>query len=708
MEKELILLRILALALGAAALCMGGWTEALAEDRCVVADPSGTPLNVRTAPTGRIIGTLSNGVLVAIFDRTSVEGKTWAYVGKDEDRTPIGWVYRDYLNCTATATSQTSPYIVDGLALGGKVRVESDAYRQYRCTRSETFPGFIWCHKEKKQRTQRGEITSSNSILHSQDGTAVYVNRYIEPAFFGPNQVRSEIDRLAAKFGEDPHLIRMPHRDGLPNAVIAVWGAIKLEQLGAAEVSLVASGQSHRGLLVSFLGDVERSARAGVPVYRLAGGSGFLWAATFNRDGRGVLRFLAIDAAKFAPPIIAQNPPAPQPEPASLPPVHEGETAYANIGWWSVTHKQEGDLSGCSARAQFAGQTIVELALIQSDSGKMWAFFMSNPRWRGWIAGRSEHALWLLTTEPWHLTFKVSDDKRILVLGASVEFMNSLADAHLLQILSENREPLASLDLKDSDSAIKAVSNCVTEHPLSRTPTPEPADKTFSFGTAFFVTPGLLLTNNHVVRECKAPIQVRYPDRPWYPATLSGLDETNDLALLRTEMGNVSVASFHSRLRLGESVAAYGFPYPNVLSSSGNFTVGNVTSLIGMSEDTRFLQTSTPIQPGNSGGPLLDMSGNVVGVVDAQLNALAMMQANNSLPQNVNFAIQAPIVINFLSAKGVSPPVETANAPETLTASDVATLAKQFTVQVYCEAISPNTSRTARQPGGTTARELRD
>src|SRR6202040_2320860 len=99
----------------------------------------------------------------------------------------------------------------------------------------------------------------------------------------------------------------------------------------------------------SFLGDVERSARAGVPVYRLAGGSGFLWAATFNRDGRGVLRFLAIDAAKFAPPIIAQNPPAPQPEPASLPPVHEGETAYANIGWWSVTHKQEGDLSGCSA-----------------------------------------------------------------------------------------------------------------------------------------------------------------------------------------------------------------------------------------------------------------------------------------------------------------------------------------------------------------------
>ncbi len=460
--------------------------------------------------------------------------------------------------------------------------------------------------------------------------------------------------------------------------------------------------------MVSFLGDVQRSARAGIPVYRLAGGAGFLWAASFNQDGRGVLRFLAIDAAKLAPPIIAQNPPAPQPEPASVPPVYEGETAYAKVGWWSVTHKQEGDLSGCSARAQFADQTIVELALIQSDSGKMWAFFMSNPGWRAWIAGRSEHALWLLTTTPWHLTFKVSDDKKTLMLGASVDFMNSLADARLLQIFSDNKQVLASLNMRDSDPAIKAVFNCLTEHPLNRTPTPEPVDRTFSSGTAFFVAPSLLLTNNHVVRECKAPIQVRYPDRPWYPATPSGLDETNDLALLHTDMANLSAASFRFGPRLGESVASFGFPYPGVLSSSGNFTVGHVTSLSGISDDTRFLQTSTPIQPGNSGGPLLDMSGNVVGVVDAQLNAFAMMQANNSLPQNVNFAIQVPIVINFLSVKGVSPSLETSNAPGTLTASDVAGLAKQFTVQVYCEAISPKSSRTARQPGGTTERELRD
>src|SRR5262249_50749965 len=99
---------------------------------------------------------------------------------------------------------------------------------------------------------------------------------------------------------------------------------------------------------------------------------------------------------------------------------------------------------------------------------------------------------------------------------------------------------------------------------------------------------------------------------------------------------------------------------------------------------------------------------NVVGIVDAQLNALAMMQANNSLPQNVNFAIQVPIVVNFLSAKGVHPVLESSNAPGTLTASDVASRAQKFAVQVYCESISPDTTRTARQRGTGGERTLRD
>lgn len=212
--------------------------------------------------------------------------------------------------------------------------------------------------------------------------------------------------------------------------------------------------------------------------------------------------------------------------------------------------------------------------------------------------------------------------------------------------------------------------------------------RTTFFGTAFFVAPNLLLTNNHVVKECTGPIQVRYPDHASYPATISGLDETNDLAMLRTEMTGSSIASFHSRPRLGQSVATYGFPYAGILSSSGNFTLGSVTSLSGVRDDTRFIQISAPIQPGNSGGPLLDMSGDVIGVIVAQINALSMMESGQGVPQNVNFAIQVPIVMNFLSIKGVITKVDEPNVPPALNPADIADKAKQFTVQVYCEGIS--------------------
>lgn len=212
--------------------------------------------------------------------------------------TPIG-------KSSTTATSQQTLYVVDGLPLGGHVRPESEAYKQYQCGPSEKFPGFTWCHKERTEKTKRGEVTLSNSILHSQDGTALYVNRYIEPAFFEPNEVRNEIDRLSAKFGEHDREYRLPERRGLPNAIIAVWGKIDLGQLDASDVSTIASGGSVKGLLVSFLGDLQRSAKAKVPIYRLAGGPGYLWAATFNQDGRGVLRFLAVDASQISSPIVS-------------------------------------------------------------------------------------------------------------------------------------------------------------------------------------------------------------------------------------------------------------------------------------------------------------------------------------------------------------------------------------------------------------------
>ena len=192
-----------------------------------------------------------------------------------------------------------SRYVVDGLSLGGHVKSGNQASRSYQCGPSDKFSGLIWCHEE--HTTPDNEVMRSHSILQSQDGTAYYINSYFQPAFFDPNDIQNEIDRMSSEFGQQARIVQMSQREGLPSAVMAIWGAIQLEPLSPDEISVVASGGSPPGILVGFLGDEERSAKAGVPVYRLAGGAGFLWVATFDHNGRGVLQYLAIDDSKIEP-----------------------------------------------------------------------------------------------------------------------------------------------------------------------------------------------------------------------------------------------------------------------------------------------------------------------------------------------------------------------------------------------------------------------
>jgi serine protease Do len=357
---------------------------------------------------------------------------------------------------------------------------------------------------------------------------------------------------------------------------------------------------------------------------------------------------------------------------------------YSKIGRWSVVYLEERNLSGCLAAAQFPDQTTFQMALIQAGTNKAWVIFISNPGWNSWIGQSKQHRLWLVTTKPWQLTFSKSDnDKRLSFTNASVEFMNSVADAATVEIMNDNNLRLARVDMKDSAAAIRAIVNCVNEHPPSEHPpgsAPPPEAETILSGTGFFVAPNHIVTNSHVVRGCTKAIQVRYPERASSTATISGQDAINDLVLLHTNMGNLSTAAFYPRPRVGDQVATYGFPRSDILSSSGNCTLGNVTSLTGTRDDTRFLQMSTPVQPGNSGGALLDMSGSVVGVVVKQLNAL----------QNVNFAIQPSMIINFLEIKDVTPKIDTPKAQRTPT--EVCEIAKKFTIQVYCQGVSPKTA----------------
>ena len=251
------------------------------------------------------------------------------------------------------ATTQISPYSVDGLALGAQVRFESQAYKQYSCSPSDKFPGFTWCHKEETKKEKHNEITFVSSILHAHDGTAWYLNKYTEPMFFDPNDLQNEINRLSAKFGQAPVIMRMPHHQGLPDALIAFWGSIQLQPLTADEVATIASGGSSAGILVSYLGDLQKSAKAGVPVYKLAGGAGFLWVATFDRDGRGVLRFLAADASRYEASQIAENQSARQP-PSSGQSTSDAESKRENSSTAAeqkLNDSQDSPITDCDTNA---------------------------------------------------------------------------------------------------------------------------------------------------------------------------------------------------------------------------------------------------------------------------------------------------------------------------------------------------------------------
>ena len=166
-------------------------------------------------------------------------------------------------------------------------------------------------------------------------------------------------------------------------------------------------------------------------------------------------------------------------------------------------------------------------------------------------------------------------------------------------------------------------------------------------------------------------------------ARIVARDVRNDLALLGAGLPANKVAAFRASIRLGEPVEAFGYPLADVLAKSGNFTLGNVSALVGIGEDSRYLQISAPVQPGNSGGPLLDQNGNLVGVVSAKLNALRVMVATNGdIPQNVNFAIKASIVTSFLEANGVA--YVTGSAAQPIQPADLADEAKAMSAFIEC------------------------
>ncbi len=171
-----------------------------------------------------------------------------------------------------------------------------------------------------------------------------------------------------------------------------------------------------------------------------------------------------------------------------------------------------------------------------------------------------------------------------------------------------------------------------------------------SSGTGFFITEdGYLITNEHVAGS---GAQVRLvTEAGLIPAKVVKADSANDLALVKAEGKFAALPLVSSRVvKMGSTVATVGFPNIGLQGFAPKLAKGEIAALSGAQDDARYFQISVPVQPGNSGGALVDDRGNAVGVVAAKLSAEAALAMSGALPENVNYAVKSSLLINFLES----------------------------------------------------------
>jgi S1-C subfamily serine protease len=143
-----------------------------------------------------------------------------------------------------------------------------------------------------------------------------------------------------------------------------------------------------------------------------------------------------------------------------------------------------------------------------------------------------------------------------------------------------------------------------------------------STGTGFVINRQQhILTNYHVVEGCSSLlVTVKGRDTP---AILVAKDAERDLAVVQIDPSTLVPLAFPhtSQIMLGQTVIAMGFPFRGLLASSVNVTTGTVSSVAGIENNNAQIQITAAVQPGNSGGPLLDETGTVIGIVVSKLDS---------------------------------------------------------------------------------------
>ena len=204
-------------------------------------------------------------------------------------------------------------------------------------------------------------------------------------------------------------------------------------------------------------------------------------------------------------------------------------------------------------------------------------------------------------------------------------------------------------------------------------------------GTAFVINnDGHLLTNNHVIEGC-SEITFQIRGAATTGVSLISANTSADLALLKIDSFDANPAKFapSSSVQMGAELFVYGFPLADDLSAQGNFTNGIVSAASGLNDDMTQFQMTAPIQPGNSGGPVLNRNGNVIGVVVATANQDFFRQQRGTDTQNINFAIHGEVTKRFLEGNNIAYE-EASSEPKSLQLSEVARRAQEYTGILIC------------------------
>jgi len=186
----------------------------------------------------------------------------------------------------------------------------------------------------------------------------------------------------------------------------------------------------------------------------------------------------------------------------------------------------------------------------------------------------------------------------------------------------------------------------------SPTPAKSEAEQSTKSGTCFSISPdGVALTAAHVVSGAQE-ISLTYSDGKEYQAQIAAISPSNDLAVLEFAGSNMEYLDAVSTnvLQSGDSIFTIGYPTPEILGYEEKYTDGAISALSGLMGDASLIQITVPVQPGNSGGPIVTESGDAIGVVTSSAAVRRFAKATGTLPQNVNWAVKMDFALPLLNA----------------------------------------------------------